>query len=462
MGTGQSVSIGMTSLPAISLSQPYNNYHLGTTLIDYARPLTPLIEQGQESPSSGTANSLHAMDSLSRDIVLTEHGSSGSIYIDLKRGTGPWARMLAQVKNTKAEADSMGLEYKPIAVTVIHGEHDNYYGNAPLYQGFLEEWHHDYNHDIDSVTNTPHHIRLFVNQFNSGWDAQLGVAQLNAHRDNPGEIVLVGPKYFYHYSDGMHMTNIESKHMGEMMAKVINKVCYKGETWNPLMPLSVIRHDSSLTVDFHIPVGALEFDTSRVAPRPNYGFEFFQTGGDSIWITGVELVNNATQVQVHLSGIPNGTDPRLRYAYSCRYPPQGMAWCGGGMDTLSVGGNLRDQDSSVSPAIDATGIPFYNWCVAFDEPVQESLGIASTPYLPAMTVHPNPTSGDLNVKWPKAAGDLQVLRLHDLSGRLVRDWQFGGGNALVRIRLEGLPAGMYWLDGEGEGGLRLGCRVLVQ
>ncbi|MFN8397447.1 MAG: hypothetical protein U0176_22685 [Bacteroidia bacterium] len=38
------------------------------------------------------------------------------------------------MKNAKAEADSMGMEYKPIGITVIHGEHDNYYGNAPLYQ----------------------------------------------------------------------------------------------------------------------------------------------------------------------------------------------------------------------------------------------------------------------------------------------------------------------------------------
>ncbi|MFN8397446.1 MAG: hypothetical protein U0176_22680 [Bacteroidia bacterium] len=71
MGTGQSVSLGMTSLPALSLSQPYNNYHLGTVLIGYERPLVPLVEISRESPCSGTANSLHAMDSLSRDIVIT-------------------------------------------------------------------------------------------------------------------------------------------------------------------------------------------------------------------------------------------------------------------------------------------------------------------------------------------------------------------------------------------------------
>lgn len=36
---------------------------------------------------------------------------------------------------------------------------------------------------------------------------------------------------------------------------------------------------------------------------------------------------------------------------------------------LMVGGNLRDSDSSVSPAPGSTGRPLYNWAVAFDEPV---------------------------------------------------------------------------------------------
>lgn len=49
--------------------------------------------------------------------------------------------------------------------------------------------------------------------------------------------------------------------MGEMFAKVMNKVVLNNETWNPLMPKSVSRIGKVITVSYNIPVGTLVLDT---------------------------------------------------------------------------------------------------------------------------------------------------------------------------------------------------------
>lgn len=46
-----------------------------------------------------------------------------------------------------------------------------------------------------------------------------------------------------------------------MFAKVINKVVFQGQSWNPLMPTSVVRSGSVITVSYNIPVGTLNIDT---------------------------------------------------------------------------------------------------------------------------------------------------------------------------------------------------------
>lgn len=130
----------------------------------------------------------------------------------------------------------------------------------------------------DSILRLP----LFVSQMNSRLNPNrslnVPVAQLQAHKENPGNIILVGPKYQYSYIvDHTHLTNVDSRHSGEMFAKVIKKVMIDGETWNPLMPKSIVRVGRIITVDYYIPVGSLQLDTTNVAPRPNFGFEFVQT-----------------------------------------------------------------------------------------------------------------------------------------------------------------------------------------
>jgi hypothetical protein len=375
LSTGQSLSTGWYSGPAISTTQPYNNMMLTNGVESTSAPLVPLIESGNgeagnvETISSGMANALHILDSLLRPVVVNLHGKSGFRYSDVKKGTTQYNKGMLQASTTKSYIENtLKQTYLPIAVTAVHGEGNYSLGTGLAYESNLVDWQADYQNDLNTLNNSSTTIPLFINQMNSAWTGEIASAQLNAHINNPGKIVLVEPKYQYTYSDHLHVSNnIQQKHMGEMFAKVINKVVLKGQVWNPLMPSSVNRIGAQVTVSYLIATGTLAIDTTNVAQRPNYGFEFVQTGGNSVSISSVALVNNNSQVLITLSGVPTGTDQRVRYAWSC---PGGYGtWCAEASDGTRVGGNIRDTDNSTASYSGSTGLPLYDWSVAFDQTI---------------------------------------------------------------------------------------------
>jgi hypothetical protein len=155
--------------------------------------------------------------------------------------------------------------------------------------------------------------------------------------------------------------------MGEMYAKIIKHVSIDGLSWKPLMPLNITRTGALIIISYNIPYGNLSFDTQLVAQRLNMGFDFLQTNGNSVSISNVSLSNDKKKIQITLSNTPTGSNQRIRYAWgsnqTCGYH------CGDAQNPLFVGGNVRDTDTRISPAIGGTGLPLYNWSVAFDEPV---------------------------------------------------------------------------------------------
>lgn len=464
LSTGQSLALGFNAFPILSTSQPYHNLSLSSNFLGVDPPFIDLQEiNGHESPSSGLANSLHVLDSASGTVVIGMHASSGAPYLDLKKGTGPWLQAMTQVTRTNQTAHALdsNATYFPVGVTVVHGEADNNAGRAAFYQGYLEEWQRDYEHDIDSILGSPVGIPLFVSQMNTGWSGEMAVAQLNAHKANPGKIILVGPKYQYRYFDGLHLNNNESKHLGEMLAKVINEVSLKGYTWNPLMPTAVNRNGNVIVVQYHIPFGTLDIDTTSVAKRPHLGFEFVQTGGNNVSIVDVALINNASQVQITLSGIPTGSNQLLRYAYTCYAGGTGFPACGNAADSMNVGGNIRDMDSTVSQAIGSTGMPLYNWSVAFEEPVSGPMAIES-PSVNQLFVFPNPAHRELKVAVGEGASMVRDLMLRDLSGKAIQFWDNKTGKSTIVLGIGEIAAGFYMLSIRMENGAEYVRKVEIR
>ena len=369
LSTGQSLSVGVASSPALTTTQPYSNLMLtgGAGGLGTGTSFTPLIESSVETISSSMANTITANDTGNDfDVAVSLHGVSGYVYSQLKKGTGPYSTGMTQVTNAKSAAIALGRTSRVIGVTTIHGETDNYNGvSGATYQGYLEEWQNDYDTDVKAITGQSNEVILFLDQMSSFMSSyandatsEIPIYQLYAAEDNPDEIVLVAPKYFFNYSDRHHLTGASSQWLGEYYGKVIKKVVIDHETWRPLSPDSAVRSANVIDVNFHVPAGVLAFDTTLVSSRTNKGFEYYDSTS-SATISSVAILDSDT-VRITLSGTPTGANQRIRYAYT-GVPGTDT----GAQNAGSAAGNLRDTDSYPS----LYGNTLYNWAVHFDEPI---------------------------------------------------------------------------------------------
>lgn len=268
------------------------------------------------------------------------------------------------------------IPYRVPAVTIVHGETDEQNGKTALeYVSYLLEWQNDYNLDVKAVTSQSEDVILFTDQMSS-WSIynktfpSTALGQWIAARDNPNKIILVAPKYMLDYQDGVHLKNYSYRRLGEYYGKVMKKVLVDKQAWLPLSPQTVTLSGNVITAKFNVPVGPLVFDTTAVGQQANYGFEYFDStssatipGNSSVVITGSDTV------QITLSQVPTGDNPRLRYAYKAT----ARAWAGSQINGAAKG-NLRDSDATPSYYQDSNvpatmGNMLRNWCVTFDEPI---------------------------------------------------------------------------------------------
>jgi hypothetical protein len=394
LSTGQSLSVGVASTPALTTTQPYSNLMLsgGNGGVGSGGSFIPLIEGSVETISSSMANTITSNDTGNDfDVAVGLHGVSGYVYSQLKKGTSPYNTGMTQVTNAKSAALALSRVLRVIGVTTIHGETDNYNGvSGATYQTYLEEWQNDYNTDVKVITGQSSNIPLFLDQMSSFMSSyandatsEIPIYQYLASLDNPGDIILVTPKYFFNYSDRHHLTGASSRWLGEYYGKVIKKVTIDHETWRPLSPTSVLRSGNIIYADFNVPAGILAFDTTLVSARTNYGFEYYDTTA-SASISSVEIFDSNT-VKITLSGTPSGSNQRLRYAYT-GVPGTNT----GAQNAGSAAGNLRDTDSYPS----LYGNTLYNWAVHFDEAITTD---STAPSLSSITSTPASTS--VTITW---------------------------------------------------------------
>ena len=369
LGTGQSLSQGLFSTPALTTTQPFDNLMLGIGFSGSTRiytGLTPLIEGGfphdGETISSAMANSLTRNLGVYRSIV-TRHGVSGFTYTELKKGTAPYVDGMTQVSLAHQQLGALGLSHQVDAVTVIHGESDSVaYGTPTPYEASLVEWQRDYTTDVKAITGQTNEVVLFTDQMGQNQPSAIPYAQLAAADHNPGRIVLVGPKYFLPYaSDVDHLSNGAERLLGEYYAKAYQQQIVNGVAWKPFEPQIVRACGTSLTATFDVPSPPIMVDTTAVGARANLGFELADGAGATI--TGV-TVTGADTVRIDLSKAP--TNARLRYAHS---PVAGAT----GQAHLAAG-NLRDSDTRTGTS--GTALP--NWLVHFDQAAVADCGTTPT------------------------------------------------------------------------------------
>lgn len=271
------------------------------------------------------------------DLGTHTEARNATAYSGLKKGTGPYAAMVAWVTGHSEDVT---------ALHVIHGEADaNAGASAATYQGYLEEWHSDYLTDLKAITGQVGDFPMLVCQTHS-WDAYglsgptTGLGQLQAAIDN-ADIYMVGPHYQLDGAgDGVHLSATGYADLATLHARALSSVLDTGD-WEPLRPTGATLGGSVITVDFTVPTGNLQFDTSTVAAQTNQGFSVVSDSGDET-IADVSLGVDGTSVEITVSGTP-GANPKVRYG-----------WAADGF------GNLCDSETDDGLA---------NWCVHFEQAV---------------------------------------------------------------------------------------------
>jgi hypothetical protein len=358
LSTGQSLAVGYGGGPALSVTQPYQNLAWGLA------GFVPLTETRNETMSSGMANSVaRQLPGTPYQMLVTVNGVLGATYQELKKGTVPYADSLQQVIKARDEALLAGRPYVVDAMTVVHGESDYFAHTGTKYEAYLAEWQRDFERDVRAITGQVQDVPLLTDQMSSmTFDSAISsitLSQLSAAERHPGKVVLVGPKYQFDYVDPTHLRNTSYRWLGEYYGKVYKKVLIDKQPWTPLRPKTVWREGKVIRASFHVPVPPLVLDTKRVQSTPHYGFEYTDDSPNPPAIEKVELVSGDT-VEITLDAVPQGDNPRLRYAY------KGVpgAWPGASAPG-SARGNLRDSD--LTPSL--YGNDLSNWCVHFDKPI---------------------------------------------------------------------------------------------
>lgn len=367
LGTGQSLASGSGGAPPLSSTQPYDNRMFTTGVLAGGSGLTafvPLVERDVETMSSSFASLVTKLTREAggeHDMLVSVHAVGGAPYRIMKKGMPAYAVSIAQVNAGLGVARAQGLAYDVTAVTSADGGGDHVDKNTHLADD-LAEWQHDYETDVAAITGQSTPVPLFNTQYSSWTEydrsSPIPIAQLRAHVEHPGKVIVVGPRYAFLYGpDGVHLTNEGYRQMGEYYARAYRRVVVEHGTWEPLRPKTVTRTGAVITVHFLVPAPPLVFDTKLATNPGNMGFEYADDGPATPTITGV-AITGADTVAVTLSAEPTAANRRIRYAYT------GTLGAHAGLQT-GAHGNLRDSDTTPS----RNGYPLYDWCVHFDEPV---------------------------------------------------------------------------------------------
>jgi len=395
IGTGQSLSVGQQGVPVLSTNQPDNNLKLSTDHLpwpidpdDPAIRLVPLTEPigrlspaypsswpeniAGETPHTAMAGELTALvrARFKRDFVSIHAavGENGQGMVFLKKNAVPkgvngrsYAAALIETKAMTRLARAAGKSFGIGAIVITHGEADA--GNTD-YENELHQLWQDYNTDLPAITGQKQKIPMIVSQQNSCADhSPSTLAQWKIGVDYPADFVCSGPKYQYPYSEGIHLIANGYRQLGEKYAQIYFQRCILGKNWEPLEPLKVKRRGADITVQFHVPVAPLVWDTNFSPPHQSIpewkdgkGFEVTSANGTKVAITSVAIDGNA--VVIHCATDP-GPGATIGYAMVGSRNEQ--------MKAPYLGtyrwGLLRDSDPFIGAV---TGLAQPNYCVAFE------------------------------------------------------------------------------------------------
>ncbi len=383
-----------------SIPPPWDASIPGIKMVPLTEPVRPIgsgfprpypVNIWGETPHAAMANEITALakgDGAADYVTVhTVVGESGQGVVALVKfqdagttgSTGrAYSATLFEATQIAALAKAAGKTYGVSVIVMTHGETD---ATSATYGDDLTQLRADYNADIPAITGQTQKIPMYLSQQHAypctkgppigcsnttrggrplanQFEWQLGV-------QHPGDFVCTGPKYQYPVNpdnDGIHLSATGYQMLGEKTAQVYHERAILGHDWQPLQPTMASRSGRVVTVNFHVPVGPLNWDMSLDAPLitewvNGNGFELW-SGTTNITITSVAISGDSVQITAG-SDLP-ATGLMVGYA---------MADQGAQMKVASKAvrwGRLRDSD----PFMGTTTMKANpNYAVSFQLPV---------------------------------------------------------------------------------------------
>ncbi len=212
-----------------------------------------------------------------------------------RSGGGYYKTSIDDVRRAKQQADRLGIPYEVFSVSWMQGEANgarklNRWDSAipsseliKLYKKDLIDLKNDYLSDIKGITKQKNRIPFLTYQTAGNLAA---VAQLQASLEDK-DIYMVGPTYMLPnaengtyiikeggpllHGDGIHLTADGERWLGEQFGKVARRIKVENIDWKPLYPVKAWRNkqSQSISVQFHVPVGHLQLDTTWLPMQDN-------------------------------------------------------------------------------------------------------------------------------------------------------------------------------------------------
>ncbi len=394
IGTGQSLAVGQDGRPPASTKQTHQNLMLSTGNLswpidpaDASLKMVPLIEPigrpstaypsswptniAGETPHAAMADEITALvkAAADRDFISVhgEVGENGQGIRFLKKNPDQqgvnghaYEASIVETKAITRVAKAAGKTYGIGAIIVTHGENDA--GNANYEEQLHQLWQ-DYNADLPAITGQTQTIQMIVSQQNSTNNRSAStLAQWKIGVDFPKDIVCSGPKYQYPSPDGTHLTTEGYRELGEKYGQIYFERVIMGKDWQPLQPTKIQRDGTAITVQFHVPVGPLIWETTFDSPHQTVeewklgkGFEVSTSTGQRVAIASAEIASDAVVITCAVDPGPNA---RVSYAMNGERNRRAKPFAG-----TTRWGLLRDSDPFKGAATDQAQP---NFAVAFE------------------------------------------------------------------------------------------------
>lgn len=368
---GQSNSTGSKTIPVINaVDSPVHFMFDGGTrpFPNQLNSLVPFKELYQtytpngstaekgETPLTGIANQLDQSP-----LLLSVAGVGGLKMDELNKGTLLFDTLKAHMVNGKTLVNAKGKDYRVNLVTWIQGESDiiTITETKATYKAKLLQLYKDIVQlakDETGVTIPPNFVMSQMNWRSTDYE-DITLAQYEAARDNYN-LILACPTYHLPYSpDKVHLSNIGARLIGSYIGRASQVSDRMMGNWKPLMPTVLSASGSSVNIKFHVPEGALRFNTTEVSQVTDYGFKVMN-GTVPVPISSITIAGDT--VSLSLSNPPAGVPLEVRYALDYVPTPEYL--------TKAAVGNLSDTSTTSVNILNNEHL-LHNFGVAFSETI---------------------------------------------------------------------------------------------